>query len=32
LELEEQARKLKLEEEIAARVAYLSKVKENDDI
>ena len=32
LELEEQARKLKLEEEIAARVAYLSKVKEHDDI
>jgi len=32
LELEEQARKLKLEEEIATREAYLSKVKEHDDM
>jgi hypothetical protein len=32
LELEEQARKLKLEQEIAAREAYISKVKEHDEI
>ena len=32
MELEEQARKLKLEQEIAAREAYLSKVKEHDDM
>ena len=32
LELEEQARKLKLELEIAAKESYLSKVKEHDEI